>query len=157
MTACGSTLRLRPEHAQNRPETVWTLQLPQLRFGRDAIAELPHQLLEIDVVEPASGVLITDETIAEFGHAARYSKAPGSTWDRLDARDAADAAKETYIQLQRDLNVVPSGLNELTGATENLAQQCLAQQKRLVRCHPRLLNREAVTAVYQNALHNWDS
>lgn len=92
---------------------------------------------------------------------ARIAELLGVETDRLDTRDAADAAKEKYIQLQRDLNVVPSGLNELTGATEadveNLASQCLAKQKRLIRCSPRLQNQETIAAVYRDALYNWNS
>jgi alcohol dehydrogenase class IV len=92
---------------------------------------------------------------------ARIAELLGVNTDRLDAHDAADAAKAKYIRLQKDLNVVPSGLNELTGATEDdvedLAQQCLTQQKRLVRCNPRLPDREEIADVYRDALYNWDS
>lgn len=61
----------RPSTRATVTETVWTLRLPQLRFGRGAIAELPHQLREIGVPESTRGVLITDETVAQFGHADR--------------------------------------------------------------------------------------
>lgn len=91
---------------------------------------------------------------------ARIAELLGIDTERLDTRDTADAVKENYIQLQRDLNVVPSGLNELTGATEadveDLATKCLSQQKRLTRCNPRLQNQETVAAIYRDALYNWE-
>ena len=78
----------------------------------------------------------------------------------LDAGAIRDALKREYIQLQRDLNVIPSGLHELTGATaddvDELADRCLSQQKRLTRCNPRLLTRDDVAEVYRDALYNWE-
>lgn len=77
----------------------------------------------------------------------------------MNGKEAAEKAKEEYIELQRDLNVVPSGLHELTGATEDdvdkLAHQCLTQQKRLIRCNPRLLTEDDIADVYHDALYNW--
>jgi alcohol dehydrogenase class IV len=78
----------------------------------------------------------------------------------MNVREAADAARDEYVQLQQDLNVVPSGLHELTGATEDdvedLAHRCVTQQKRLLRCNPRLPTEEEVADVYRDALYNWD-
>jgi alcohol dehydrogenase class IV len=78
----------------------------------------------------------------------------------MSVREAADAARDEYVQLQRDLNVIPSGLHELTGATEDdvddLAHRCVTQQKRLLRCNPRLPTEAEVADVYRDALHNWD-
>lgn len=79
----------------------------------------------------------------------------------MDTRETANAAKDKYIQLQQDLNVIPSGLNELTGATEEdvdyLAEQCIKQQKRLLRCNPRLLTEKNIADVYRDSLYNWSS
>lgn len=114
------------------------------------------------------------ETIAVLTPASTFGYNTGSDPERfkkiaqmlnvntsgMSAQEAADAAKEQYIQLQRDLNVVPSGLHELTGATEDdvdeLARRCVEQQKRLIRCNPRLLREEDVADVYRDALYNWE-
>jgi len=78
----------------------------------------------------------------------------------LSPHEAAEAAKQRFIQLQRDLNVVPSGLHELTGATEahvsDLAERCITQQRRLLRCNPRSVSEDAIADVYRDALRNWE-
>lgn len=58
-----------PEHERS-PETVWHVQMPQIRFGRDAIEELAHQLAELGVAEGASGLLVTDETLVNWATSA---------------------------------------------------------------------------------------
>ncbi|MGA9400274.1 hydroxyacid-oxoacid transhydrogenase [Haladaptatus sp.] len=74
--------------------------------------------------------------------------------------DAADELKAEYIQLQRDLNVLPSGLNELAGITEDdvdwLAKQTVDTQARLLRCNPRPVTEEDVHGIFVDALYNWD-
>lgn len=76
-------------------------------------------------------------------------------------REAADALKEQYIQLQQDLNVLPSGLNELAGITEDdvdwLAKQTVDTQNRLLRCNPRPVTKEDVHAIFMDALYNWEN
>lgn len=73
--------------------------------------------------------------------------------------EAADALKGEYIQLQRDLNVLPSGLNELAGITEDevdwLAKQTVETQARLLRCNPRPVVEEDVHDIFVDALYNW--
>jgi alcohol dehydrogenase class IV len=75
-------------------------------------------------------------------------------------REAADALKRQYVQLQRDLNVLPSGLNELAGITEDdvdwLARQTVDTQSRLLRCNPRPVTVDDVRDVFLDALHNWE-
>ncbi|WP_435175040.1 hydroxyacid-oxoacid transhydrogenase [Halorussus sp. AFM4] len=75
-------------------------------------------------------------------------------------REAVDALKEEYVQLQRDLNVLPSGLDELAGVTEDdvdwLATQTVETQKRLLRTNPRPVTEEDVRDVFVDALHNWE-
>ena len=61
-----------PEHGRS-PETVWHIQMPQIRFGRDSIEELAYQLAELGVGEGARGLLVTDETLVELGHADRVT------------------------------------------------------------------------------------
>jgi alcohol dehydrogenase class IV len=77
----------------------------------------------------------------------------------LSDREAADAAKQQYIELQQDLNVVPSGLNELAGIDEDdldwLARQTVETQQRLLRCNPRPVTEADVYEVFEEALHNW--
>jgi alcohol dehydrogenase class IV len=91
----------------------------------------------------------------------RVAEMLGVDTSGMSVREAADTAKGEFIQLQRDLNVIPSGLHELTGATEDdldeLARRCIDQQKRLIRCNPRLPNQEHVAEVYRDALYNWES
>jgi alcohol dehydrogenase len=61
-----------PDH-ELAPETVWHLQLPQIRFGRNAIDELGFQLSDLGVDEGAHGLVVTDENLAEIGHVDRVS------------------------------------------------------------------------------------
>ncbi|MFC6726745.1 iron-containing alcohol dehydrogenase, partial [Halobium palmae] len=76
-------------------------------------------------------------------------------------REAADAARAQYVQLQRDLNVLPSGLNELAGVTEadvdRLAERTVESQQRLLRCNPRPVTEDDVREVFLDALHNWEA
>ncbi|MDL5363297.1 hydroxyacid-oxoacid transhydrogenase [Halalkalicoccus sp. NIPERK01] len=78
----------------------------------------------------------------------------------LNTREAADALKEEYVQLQRDLNVLPSGLAELAGIDEGdvgwLASQTVETQERLLRCNPRPVTEEDVEAIFRDALYNWE-
>lgn len=73
--------------------------------------------------------------------------------------EAARALKSQYIELQRDLNVLPSGLHELAGITEEdldwLATQTVETQQRLLRCNPRPVTEEDVHGILADALHNW--
>jgi alcohol dehydrogenase class IV len=75
-------------------------------------------------------------------------------------RAAADALKAEYIQLQRDLNVLPSGLAELAGITEDdvdwLAKQTVDTQERLLRCNPRPVTEDDVRDIFLDALYNWE-
>lgn len=94
---------------------------------------------------------------------ARFAKVAelfGIDTPGLTDREAADALKAQYIQLQRDLNVLPSGLNELAGITEDdvdwLAKQTVDTQARLLRCNPRPVTEEDVREVFRDALHNWE-
>ncbi len=77
----------------------------------------------------------------------------------LSDRKAADAAKQQYIQLQQDLNALPSGLAELAGIDEDdldwLARQTVKTQQRLLRCNPRPVTEADVYEVFEEALHNW--
>jgi len=72
---------------------------------------------------------------------------------------AAAALKDEYVQLQRDLGVLPSGLTELAGITAEdldwLAAQTVDTQERLLRCNPRPVTEAAVRDVFEAALHNW--
>jgi alcohol dehydrogenase class IV len=78
----------------------------------------------------------------------------------MTAHEACDALKEEYIQLQRDLNALPSGLTELAGITEDdvrpLAEQTVETQARLLRANPRPVTADDVEKVFRDALHNWE-
>lgn len=58
-----------PDHELS-PETVWHLQMPQLRFGPDSVDELGFRLADLGV-EDAHGLLVTDENLVEIGHVDR--------------------------------------------------------------------------------------
>ncbi|WP_336344316.1 hydroxyacid-oxoacid transhydrogenase [Halalkalicoccus ordinarius] len=92
---------------------------------------------------------------------ARIAGMLGADTDGLGTREAADRAREEYVRLQRDLNVVPSGLAELTGATvedvDDLARRTVESQDRLLRVNPRPVTQEDVAAIYRDALHNWET
>lgn len=78
----------------------------------------------------------------------------------LSTREAADELKSEYIQLQQDLNVLPSGLAELAGIDESdidwLASQTVESQQRLLRCNPRPVSEEDAYEVFADALYNWE-
>jgi alcohol dehydrogenase class IV len=90
---------------------------------------------------------------------AEVAELLGVDTDGMTDSDAAAAAKSTYVELQRDLGVIPSGLSELAGVTEDdiawLAKQTVETQKRLLRCNPRPVTQEDVEKIYRESLHNW--
>lgn len=91
---------------------------------------------------------------------ARVGRMLGANTDALSVREAAETAREEYLRLQRDLNVVPSGLTDLAGVTEDdtewLATQTVDTQKRLLRCNPRPVTKEDVQEAFNSALSNWN-
>ncbi|WP_049925085.1 hydroxyacid-oxoacid transhydrogenase [Halopiger goleimassiliensis] len=84
----------------------------------------------------------------------------GADTDGMGTREAADQARREYVRLQQDLNVIPSGLNELAGITENdvdwLASQTVETQQRLLRCNPRPVTTEDAAEIFRDALYNWE-
>ncbi|MFB6122345.1 MAG: hydroxyacid-oxoacid transhydrogenase [Haloferacaceae archaeon] len=91
---------------------------------------------------------------------ARLAELFGVDTAGLTDREAADALEAQYVQLQRDLGVLPSGLHELAGVTEDdvdwLARQTVDTQARLLRCNPRPVTVDDVRGVFLDALHNWE-
>jgi alcohol dehydrogenase class IV len=91
---------------------------------------------------------------------ARLAEMLGVNTSGMSTHEAADEAKDEYIRLQRDLNVLPSGLTELAGVTEDdidwLAEQTTETQERLLRCNPRPVTTEDVREIFRDALHNWE-
>ena len=91
---------------------------------------------------------------------ARVAELLGANTEGLGARDAADLAREEFVRLQRDLNVLPSGLHDLAGVTEDeidrLARQTVDTQQRLLRCNPRPVTKADVVDVFEDALYNWE-
>ena len=75
-------------------------------------------------------------------------------------RAAADALKAQYVQLQRDLNVLPSGLAELADVDKDdvdwLAKQTVETQQRLLRTNPRPVTEDDVREIFLDALYNWE-
>ncbi|MFT4889736.1 MAG: alcohol dehydrogenase class IV [Halobacteriales archaeon] len=112
----------------------------------------------IATLTPAS--TIDYNSASDPGRFARIAEMFGVDTTGLTDREAADALKTEYIQLQRDLNVLPSGLNELAGITEDdvdwLAEQTVETQARLLRCNPRPVTKEDVHEIFVDALNNWD-
>jgi len=91
---------------------------------------------------------------------ARVAELLGASTDGLGVREAADRAREEFVRLQRDLNVLPSGLADLAGVTEAdvewLAERTVETQQRLLRPNPRPVTKADVAGVYRDALHNWE-
>jgi alcohol dehydrogenase class IV len=91
---------------------------------------------------------------------ARLAELFGVDTDGMRTRDAAEAAREEYVRLQRDLNVLPSGLAELAGIDVDdvdwLARRTVESQQRLLRCNPRPVAVEDVREVFVDALYNWE-
>lgn len=89
----------------------------------------------------------------------RIAELLGLDVEGMDAQEAANEAKAAFVRLQRDLNVLPSGLHELAGVTDEdldeLARRTIQTQKRLLRCNPRRVTEEDVRDVYRDALYNW--
>lgn len=88
-------------------ETVWNLQMPQIRFGRDAVGELGHQLSELGVTDGAHGLIVTDETLVDLGHANRVREeltTAGLTADVYDGveREPSISAVNECIEFVRD-------------------------------------------------------
>jgi len=113
----------------------------------------------IAVLTPAS--TIDYNAASDPGRFAEVAEIFGVDTAGMTDRAAADALKQEYIQLQQDLNVLPSGLNELAGITEDdvdwLAQQTVDTQARLLRCNPRPVTKDDVADVFRDALHNWEA
>ncbi|XVH32835.1 hydroxyacid-oxoacid transhydrogenase [Haloferacaceae archaeon DSL9] len=91
---------------------------------------------------------------------ARLAELLGANTSGMSAREAADEARAEFVRLQRDLNVLPSGLAELAGIAESdarpLAEQTVDAQQRLLRCNPRPVTADDVEAVFTDALYNWE-
>jgi alcohol dehydrogenase class IV len=91
---------------------------------------------------------------------AKVAEMLGADTSGMSTREAADEAREEFVRLQRDLNVLPSGLNELAGITVDdtgaLAESTVESQQRLLRCNPRPVTKEDVEEVFQDALYNWE-
>lgn len=91
---------------------------------------------------------------------ARLAEMLGADTTGMSTTEAAAEAKKEYIRLQRDLGVLPSGLTELAGITEEdidwLAEQTTDTQKRLLRTNPRPVRTDDVREIFRDALHNWE-
>ncbi|MDS0295034.1 hydroxyacid-oxoacid transhydrogenase [Halogeometricum luteum] len=112
----------------------------------------------IAVLTPAS--TIDYNSASDPSRFADVAEMFGVDTDGMTDREATDALKAQYIQLQRDLNVLPSGLEELAGITEEdvdwLAEQTVETQKRLLRTNPRPVTEDDVRDVFLDALNNWE-
>jgi hypothetical protein len=74
-------------------------------------------------------------------------------------REVADEAHGAFVRLQRDLGVLPSGLNQLAGVTDDdvdgLAARTIESQGRLLASNPRRVTESTLRDVFREALHNW--
>ncbi|MGM0590126.1 MAG: hydroxyacid-oxoacid transhydrogenase [Halobacteriota archaeon] len=90
---------------------------------------------------------------------ARVAEFLGVDASNTGAREAADRARGAFVQLQRDLGVLPSGLYELAGVTEDdvgpLAKRVVESQHRLLASNPRRVTEDALREVFRDALYNW--
>jgi alcohol dehydrogenase class IV len=94
------------------------------------------------------------------GRFATLAELYGVDTTGLTDREAADRLREEYVALQRDLNVLPSGLAELAGVDEDdvpwLAERTVESQQRLLRCNPRPITEADCREVFRDALYNWE-
>lgn len=113
----------------------------------------------IAVLTPAS--TIDYNAASDPGRFAEVAELFGVETAGLTDSEAADALKAEYIQLQRDLGVLPSGLTELAGITADdvdwLAARTVDSQERLLRCNPRPVTEDDVREVFLDALSNWEA
>ncbi len=113
----------------------------------------------IAVLTPAS--TIDYNSASDPARFADIAEMFGVDTEGMTDREAADALKAQYVQLQRDLDVLPSGLEELAGITEEdvdwLAKQTVETQRRLLRTNPRPVTEEDVREILLDALHNWEA
>ncbi len=83
----------------------------------------------------------------------------GADTSGKSTREAADEARKEFVNLQRDLNVLPSGLADLADVSEEeidwLATQTVENQQRLLRCNPRPVTKDDVAEIFRDSLHNW--
>ena len=111
----------------------------------------------IAVLTPAS--TLGYNAASDPGRFATLAEMLGADTTGSGDREAADQARREYVRLQRDLNVLPSGLADLAGLDESdvdwLARQTVDTQERLLRCNPRPVEFEDVRSVFLDALHNW--
>lgn len=112
----------------------------------------------IAVLTPAS--TIDYNSASDPARFAKVAEMFGVDTSGMTDKEAAEALKSQYIQLQKDLNVLPSGLAELAGISEEdidwLAEQTVETQQRLLRCNPRPVTESDVREVFLDALHNWE-
>jgi alcohol dehydrogenase class IV len=91
---------------------------------------------------------------------ARLAELFGIDTAGLTDREAATRLREEYVSLQRDLNVLPSGLAELADVDEEdvpwLAKQTVDSQQRLLRCNPRPVTEADCREIFRDALYNWE-
>jgi alcohol dehydrogenase class IV len=72
------------------PETVWQISMPEIRVGAGASRELGHQLSALGVDDGARGLLVTDETLVDVGHAGRVADYVTDAGYDVDVYDGAE-------------------------------------------------------------------
>ncbi len=95
-----------PDHELS-PETVWNIQMPAIRIGRNAVRELGLQLDQLGVAGASHGLLITDDRLDQLGHADRVTdhlEDAGHTVDVwTDAeREPSAATVDQCVEFVRD-------------------------------------------------------
>lgn len=93
---------------------------------------------------------------ARFG---RIAELLGGDATRLSPRESARQAKVELVHIQRDLAVLPSGLEELVGLDEDLIDELAAwtmeTQGRLLENNPVIVTEGGLRDVFRDAVHNW--
>lgn len=113
----------------------------------------------VGVLTPAA--TLGSNVASDPGRYRRVAELMGLNVDNLNDHEAARAAKSEFIQMQRDLEVFPSGLAELADIEEDevileeLAEHTMESGQRLLRNAPRLITKDQLKETFRNSLYNW--
>ncbi|NUE02411.1 iron-containing alcohol dehydrogenase [Halorubraceae archaeon YAN] len=90
-------------------ESVWHIQMPQIRFGADATNEVGFQLADLGVPTDSRGLIVTDDTLVSLGHVDRVSdqlEADGyeaDVWDESEREPSISIVDECVSFVREEM------------------------------------------------------